>query len=257
MPGAILLAGVASLRAGAGKLQIATVAAVTPALGVAVPEARVIGLPSTRDGNISGARALPALRSGLKNANAVLLGPGMDGDRAAETLAPLVARHAGDDATLILDAVAIFALRRNENMLNALAGRAVITPHAGEMATLVGAAKSDVEANAPELALEAAQRFGTIVALKGPESWIAAPDGSLFRYDSGSVGLATSGSGDTLAGIIAGLAARCGDPVVATCWAVWAHGTAGSRLARRVAPVGFLARELLAEVPALVGRAQA
>jgi hydroxyethylthiazole kinase-like uncharacterized protein yjeF len=216
----------------------------------------VIGLAPTREGNISGARALPELRSSLEKADAVLLGPGMDGDRAAETLAPLAARHLGDDTTLILDAVAIFALRRNRNMLNTLAGHAVITPHAGEMATLVGAEKSDVQENAAAVAMEAAQRFGVIVALKGAESWIASPDGSLFRYASGSVGLATSGSGDTLAGIIAGLAARCGDPVVATCWAVWAHGTAGTRLARRVANVGFLARELLAEVPALVGRAQ-
>lgn len=68
------------------------------------------------------------------------------------------------------------------------------------------------------------------------------------------MGLATSGSGDTLAGIVAGIAARGAPALQAAVWGVWAHGTAGERLARRVAKVGFLARELLAELPSLVGR---
>jgi NAD(P)H-hydrate repair Nnr-like enzyme with NAD(P)H-hydrate dehydratase domain len=140
-------------------------------------------------------------------------------------------------------------------MLKSLHGRAVLTPHAGEMATLLGIDKTEVEANPADVAVEAAATFGAIVALKGAESWIASPDGELFHYRGGSIGLATSGSGDTLAGIVTGLTARCGDPLIATCWGVWAHGTAGTRLARRVGQVGFLARELLAEIPPLVGRA--
>ena len=91
--------------------------------------------------------------------------------------------------------------------------------------------------------------MNAIVALKGGETYIATPEGELFRYDSGDVGLATSGSGDTLAGVIAGLVARGSSPLEATLWAVFLHGSAGNRLARRIGRVGYLARELLDEIP--------
>jgi NAD(P)H-hydrate repair Nnr-like enzyme with NAD(P)H-hydrate dehydratase domain len=94
--------------------------------------------------------------------------------------------------------------------------------------------------------------LGAVVGLKGARTHIAAPDGQVFRNETGNVGLATSGSGDTLAGIIAGLAARGATALQATVWGTYLHGRAGDRLARRVGPLGFLARELLAEVPALM-----
>ena len=133
----------------------------------------------------------------------------------------------------------------------------VLTPHAGEMASLLGIDKDDVEADPANTALIAAERFGVVVALKGADSWIADPEGELLHYSGGSVGLGTSGSGDTLAGIVAGLAARGASPLTSAAWGVWAHGSAGRVLSRRMATVGFLARELLAEVPALVGRSGA
>jgi ADP-dependent NAD(P)H-hydrate dehydratase len=253
VPGAILLAGVAALRAGAGKLQLATVRGGALSLGLAVPESLVIALPATSAGEIAGSRAWRALKPHAETTSAVLVGPGMIGDGAAPMIRALV-KALGDDATLVLDSAALLSLRGNEQMLIALDGRAVLTPHAGEMATLLGIDKRDVEADAPAVARHAAERFGAVVALKGAESWIAEPDGSLFHYAGGSVGLATSGSGDTLAGIVVGLVARGAPAAVAAAWAVWAHGTAGRRLARRVGTVGFLARELLAELPALVGR---
>jgi len=88
--------------------------------------------------------------------------------------------------------------------------------------------------------------------LKGAETHIAGPSGEVYCNRSGNVGLATSGSGDTLSGIIAGLAARGADALQAAVWGVYLHGSAGDRLARRVGPLGFLARELLAEIPAVM-----
>lgn len=98
----------------------------------------------------------------------------------------------------------------------------------------------------------AAQELGATVTLKGSTTYIAAQDGALFCNKTGNVGLATSGSGDTLAGIVAGLAARGASPIQAAAWGVHLHATAGERLAKRIGPLGFLARELLAEVPALM-----
>jgi NAD(P)H-hydrate repair Nnr-like enzyme with NAD(P)H-hydrate dehydratase domain len=122
------------------------------------------------------------------------------------------------------------------------------------MAALLGIDKREVETKAPTVARRAAGRYGATVILKGAESWIAEPHGGLFRFTGGSVGLGTSGSGDTLAGIVAGLAASGAPASTAAVWAVWAHAAAGRLLAKRMGMVGFLARELLAELPALLGR---
>ena len=254
VPGAALLAGVAALRAGAGKLQIATVRPAALGLGLSVPEALVVGLDATRAGEIDARRASARLRPHATTADAVLIGPGMLAGRSVHQLIAAVRDMLGSDSTLVLDAAAVLALRGHEHVLAPLGGRAVITPHAGEMATMLGVDKAAVEEDPSAAARFAAERLGAIVVLKGAESWISDPPGRMLRYDGGSVGLATSGSGDTLAGIIAGLAARGAAPIEAAAWGVWAHGSAGERLARRMGKIGFLARELLAEVPALVGR---
>jgi ADP-dependent NAD(P)H-hydrate dehydratase len=251
-PGAILLAGVGALRAGAGKLQLATVKSVAAALGVAVPESLVISLPETRTGEIGGESAGRALDERAAHTDVLLLGPGMMSDRSARAILRAVVRRLSDDTTLVLDAAGIAALRGDDGALRSLGGRAVLTPHAGEMAALLDVAKEAIEAEPASFAREAAARFGAVVALKGAESWIATPDGALYRYAQGSVGLATSGSGDTLAGIVAGLAARGAPAAHAAMWGTFLHGAAGRVLARRMGPIGFLSRELLDEVPGLL-----
>jgi hydroxyethylthiazole kinase-like uncharacterized protein yjeF len=252
VPGAVLLAGMAALRAGAGKLQLATVASTSSALGIAVPESLIVPLPQTRTGEISGSRAHALLREHVEKADALLVGPGMSSERAAHAVVAPLVRHMRDDATLVLDAAAIFALRHDALLLQALHGRAVLTPHAGEMATLLSTDIGDIEANPADAAGEAASRFGAIVVLKGPESWIAQPKGKRYRYSGGVVGLATSGSGDVLAGVLTGLAARGASATTAALWSVYLHGAAGRMLAKRLGPIGFLARELPDEVPRLL-----
>lgn len=254
VPGALLLSGIAALRAGAGKLQVATPRALAIPLGLALPEALVVGLPAGRDGEIAGGRAPAVLRPFVKQVDAMLVGPGMLSVSGARAIARAAVEDLRDTATLVLDAAAIEGLRDDASLLVPLAGRAIVTPHAGEMAALLDIEREDVMADPPGIARLAADTLGAVVVLKGADSFIALPGGELLEYRGGNVGLATSGSGDTLAGIIAGLAARGADPLTAAAWGVWAHGTAGERLARRTAPIGFLARELLAEIPKLVGR---
>lgn len=254
VPGAILLAGIAALRAGAGKLQLATVRGAAVSLALAVPESLVVPLPATAGGEIAAPRAAGVLRRYVAEADAVLIGPGMSRKRSLHALLSSVVSSLGDGATLVLDGAAAVALKNHSRLLAALAGRAVLTPHAGEMASLLGIDKREVMKGAPAIARHAAARFGATIVLKDAESWIAEPGGALFRYTGGSVGLGTSGSGDTLAGIVAGLAATGAPPSTAAVWGVCTHGAAGRLLSRRMGRVGFLARELLAEVPALVGR---
>src|ERR687894_1584914 len=101
-------------------------------------------------------------------------------------------------------------------------------------------------------ARKAASLLKVVVVLKGGRTHIVTPQGEAWTYAEGSVGLATSGSGDVLAGIVAGLLARGAPPAEAAIWGVALHGEAGNRLSRRVGPLGFLARELLDEIPGVM-----
>jgi hydroxyethylthiazole kinase-like uncharacterized protein yjeF len=156
------------------------------------------------------------------------------------------------DATLLLDAGALVCVEGDDECLHILKGEVVLTPHAGEMAKMLGREKEDVSRDALTTARRTARALRAVIALKGRETFIVGPDGKAYCNRTGNVGLATSGSGDTLSGIIAGLAARGASGLQATAWGVYLHGRAGDRLARRMGQLGFLARELLAEVPALM-----
>ncbi len=249
VPGGLLLAGLAALRAGAGKLQLAGPRSIGIALGVAIPEARVIGLPETANGNLdrqAGQRAADC----AEGADVFLVGPGMlDEDaiqKMMELLLPRIAR-----GPLVLDAIALSALRGGRYRFSADA-QVLLTPNAGEMARLTGDTRETIDRDPAGVATTVSRALDAVVALKGPETWIATPDGELFHYSTGKVGLATSGSGDVLAGIAVGLLARGATAEQAGAWSVYIHGEAGNLLARKIGPVGFLARELLTEIPTLM-----
>ena len=99
---------------------------------------------------------------------------------------------------------------------------------------------------------QALELLHAVVVMKGAQTQIVDPQGAVWSYTGGGVGLATSGSGDVLAGLIVGLLARGATPVQAATWGVYLHGEAGARLARTQGPVGFLARELAGEAPRIL-----
>lgn len=252
LPGALVLAGTAVLRAGAGKLQLATTEPVALHVGVAVPEALVLGVAEGAGGGIA-ARGADEIADYAERADCVLIGPGLVDERAiARLLATLLPRVRR--GSVVLDAGALAPLGDDPGLLRHLGGRVAITPHAGEMASLLGIDRHAVEGEPAAAARAAAEALGAVVALKGPVTHIAEPGGAMLRYDRGRVGLATSGSGDTLAGLVAGLLARGAPPLVATAWGVFLHGEAGNALSRRLGRVGYLARELLDEVPGIMAR---
>ncbi|MGA0606766.1 NAD(P)H-hydrate dehydratase [Phenylobacterium sp. VNQ135] len=247
--GAVLLAAVAALRAGAGKLQVAAPASFATHLALALPEARVFGLRETADGELA-AEAATALADAAPRVNAVVIGPGLLDSAAAGELALRLMQP--DGPPMVVDAAAMPGLAEAPDRARRHAGRLVLTPHAGEMAGLLGRSKAEVEAAPLDAARSLAADLHAVVALKGPETFIVSPDGRAWRNVGHCPGLATSGSGDVLSGIIGGLLARGAPPAQAAAWGSYIHGAAGRRLAARIAPVGFLARELLDEIaPAL------
>jgi len=239
VPGAAILAGVAALRAGAGKLQIVTDAAVAAAIGVAVPEARVMsGSPLDY----------------VADAQSVTFGCGMDhGPALDRLLAGLL--DCGAEVPLALDAAVLGCLAKVEAKVRAWPGGITLLPHPGEMARLLECDAEGVEIDPLGAVRRAAERYRAVALVKGRYSFIAAPDGRAFRFEGGGIGLATSGSGDVLAGLVGGLAARGADPLTATLWGVWLHGEAGRILTQRVGRVGFLAREIADLVPGLLSKA--
>ncbi|NYE59825.1 hydroxyethylthiazole kinase-like uncharacterized protein yjeF [Duganella sp. 1224] len=257
MPGAVLLAASAALRAGAGKLTIATAASVAAHIGTAVPEARVISLEETPDGGLLADHAA-SLHHACSQASAVLIGPGMQDDAACCHLVRALLPHCAD-THLILDAAGMSIVGRDAacDAASTPAGfrfdrPVLLTPHAGELARLTGADKHDIQAQPEAAARLAAQRWQTTVALKGAVTVVATVDGRQWRHEGGNAGLAISGSGDVLAGIITGLAARGATLEQAAAWGIALHALAGEQLALKHGPLGYLARELSTEVPALL-----
>lgn len=248
--GAALLAGTAALRAGCGKLQIATGASVAPGLGIAMPEARVLSFRETGEGCIDPA-TVPDFAERCRHTNALVIGPGMEPGEGLTRLIERILAN-GADHPLVLDAAVLGHLAALERQARGWRGGLVLLPHAGEMARLLDWGADRIAADPAAAAREAADRYRATVLIKGEWSFVATPDGELFRYHGGGVGLATSGSGDTLAGIVGGLAARGADALTALLWGVHLHGEAGRILAQRVGRVGFLAREIPDLVPQLL-----
>lgn len=244
LPGSILLSGEAALRSGAGKLQLAAPASIAIPMGVGIPEARVFALPEGENGALD-AKAGGDVALHARGAGAVLIGPGMLNEDAVRRFLDVFLNRI-KDKPLAIDATALSGLPGGDYSFPVTA---VLTPHAGEMAALTGETKEAVLRRPAELAIETARRLNAVVALKGATTNIATPDGDLFIYAGGKVGLATSGSGDILAGIVVGLLARGADPAQAAAWAAYVHGESGNRIMRRVGLLGLLARDLLREIP--------
>lgn len=250
VPGAALLAAMSAMRAGAGRLRIATVESVATQLGVAIPEAMVVGLPEHRNGGFAGS-AVERIAELAQTADAVVAGMGVErGDTCKRIADALLATG----AALALDAALLHSLEPLTRSGIERPVMPVLLPHAGELAALLDCDEDEVAAEPLRSGRRAAELYRSVVLVKGVTSFVVHPDGRSFRFDGGAPGLGVSGSGDTLAGIAGGLLARGAEPLHALLWSVWLHGTAGERLAERVGPVGFLARQIPDEIPALLPR---
>lgn len=250
VPGGLLLTAEAALRAGAGKVQVATARGPAQTLGIAMPEIAVFPMDEDARGEISG--LTEGLEHDIARSDAVIAGPAMGCGIAAGSVVDRLLGSECAALTLVLDAAALMTLPERADRLATRWEPAILTPHVGEMAAMLECDAAAIEADRPGAVREAAKRYGAVVLLKGATSLIADRDGTLLAYAGGGVGLATGGSGDVLAGLAAGLAARGASPLEAAAWAVWLHGEAGRRCAEQIGPLGFLARELLAHVPGLM-----
>jgi ADP-dependent NAD(P)H-hydrate dehydratase len=245
-PGAAALTGIAALRVGAGRLTVAVAESVAGAFAVSFPEAGVIALPETSHGAVAGHRGADAVADELE-VDCIVIGPGLDDPDEAGALLERLLPAIPERTVVLLDAFALGALGNDPSVGEPLRGRLILTPNATEAGFLL---HEDVDDLQPAL-LAVAERFGAVVSGGG---MVAEPSGRLRAVTVGGPGLGTSGSGDVLAGAIGGLVGRGAEPADGTCWATYLHARAGDRLAERIGPLGYLARELADELPFVLAR---
>jgi ADP-dependent NAD(P)H-hydrate dehydratase len=243
--GAVRLAGEAALRAGAGKLAIATVAASASALAVAVPESQVLGLRSESE-NIS-VSAADDVVDRAETADVVLVGPGFtDPDASADFLGRVLPRLG---CPVVVDALASAYLTKHPEGLHHLEGRVILTVNPTELAHTAGRDADEVTRDPLEAARAVARRSRVVVMCGGSSKHVVRPSGETWVVAGGGPGLGVSGSGDVQAGIVAGLFTRCSDTAQAAVWGAYVHARIGERLAAAVGTVGYLARELPEQIP--------
>jgi ADP-dependent NAD(P)H-hydrate dehydratase len=248
--GAALLASLGALRAGAGILQVATCRASAAHLRMAMPEALVVDCDETPAGGIHPSAAV-RLAELASDCDAVLVGPGMV-DEAAVAELTLGLLNKASRASFILDAEAFVQMRDHLGVLQRQVGRLVVTPHTGEMAKFLNVPRDQIDEQPEAFGKKACDLTGAVVALKGAITHIVSPSAESWMCNHGCIGLATSGSGDTLAGILSGLVARGARLEVAAIWGTYLHAEAGQRLTKRHGAVGFLAREIPDEIPRIM-----
>jgi hydroxyethylthiazole kinase-like uncharacterized protein yjeF len=250
VPGAALLAATGAMRAGAGKLKIATVKSAAMAIGVAMPEAMVLGLPEADDGGFGGG-AIDRIADYSAEADAVVAGPGVKRSDLCKRMADVLLES---DAALALDVALLDTLEPLHERELKRTSAPILLPNAKELASLLDCTPEHVDGDPVGCGLRAAEIYRSVVLVKGVTSHVVTPGGECWAYEGGAPGLGVSGSGDVLAGIVGGLLARGAEPLNALLWSVWLHGEAGAQLARKVGPIGFLARQIADEVPALLPR---
>ena len=239
--GAAAMAGQAALRAGAGLVTVATTESVLPIVAISMPELMTAALAETSEGSIAN-QSVTAL---LKDKTVVAIGPGLG--TAVETSA--FVRRVGSECRvqMVIDADGLNALVGFEGDL----GGAVLTPHPGEMARLIGKSVESVTSNRIEVATDFAKKRNAYVVLKGYRTTVAAPNGSVYINPTGNPGMATGGTGDILTGMIAGILAQehLGSFIERLCLAVYLHGLAGDFAAEEVGEEALIATDLLRFLP--------
>lgn len=248
MTGAAYLCAKAAYRSGAGLVEIFTHESGRDALAALIPEAII----NTYGDDYS----FVDLASSLERANTVAIGCGLGVGSLQRRLVGDVLRHADREKTaLVIDADGINVISRNPSLLKYVRG-AILTPHMAEMARLVRAEANDILASPQEYAYGFAKRYGAVCLLKDNRTVVSDGSERIYLNQSGNSGMATGGSGDVLAGVIAGLVAQrsCSELSLfeLSCLGAYVHGLAGDLAAEKLGKYALMASDIIAALPAVV-----
>jgi NAD(P)H-hydrate epimerase len=249
--GAAYLASMGAARSGAGIVRLLVAQSIYPILAEKCTEVVVGPVPEISPG-VVGHASLSGILRGFAGADAGVIGPGLGRDastrRLIEDLIPRVA------APLVLDADALNLLSEHRTILPRLSPQIVLTPHPAEFARLAGLETAAVQQDRRGIASRFAKVWNKVVVLKGAGTVIAAPDGRVTLNPIATPALASGGTGDVLAGLIAGLMGQKLPAFEAAVTGVHLHSLAGMDLEASLGQAGVLASDLLPQLPRVMER---
>jgi NAD(P)H-hydrate epimerase len=245
--GAAQMAALGAMRSGAGLVTVACPQTVQPPIASGLNEATYLPLPDA--GGVVAPEAAAMVARALASYGVLLLGPGL-GQGASQTafvrqLVPILEQG----PAAVIDADGLNALAALPCWHERLAGRCVLTPHPGEFARLSRATIDAVQGYRLATARDAAKEWGQVVVLKGAHTVVASPGGPAAVSPYANPGLASAGTGDVLAGAVAGLLAQGASPFEAACCGVYLHAAAAEGLRPEMGDAGLIAGDLLVELP--------
>ena len=245
--GAAALAAAGAYRVGAGLVTLAVPRGIQPMVAPRLAEATYLPLDEADGAAAPGAAA--AIRHALDGYDVLLAGCGLSTAAAGAVRSLVLGLDAPGLRGVVVDADGLNALAGVDGWAGRLSPGAILTPHPGEMARLTGLTVHDIQAERLGTAGEWAERWGVVVVLKGANTVVAAPDGRAWLSPFANPALASAGTGDVLAGVIAGLLAQGLAPAEAAACGVYLHGMAGDAVRTELGPAGLLASDLLPEIP--------
>ena len=246
--GAAALAAEGALRAGAGLMTLASVEPVIAAVAARCPECVFLPCRQSAGGGVS-AQSGKAVLEKVRGMDVLLFGPGLGDTEDTAALLEQLGPSAG--CALVLDADGLNAAAKMDALPRSPGLPLILTPHPGEMARLCGLTIAEVNAGREGIAAGYARAEDCVVVLKGHRTIVAGPDGEVFVNPTGNPGLSRGGSGDILAGMIAGLAAQGLPPLDAAVCGVWLHGAAADQCAKRLGQYGMLPHDIFTDLGAI------
>jgi NAD(P)H-hydrate epimerase len=244
--GAPFLCAQAAMKSGVGAVLLGIPKGIHFIMAKKATEVILLPLDETSEGTV-GSNALPAIEERIAWADVVVVGPGLSRNRETqELLARIVPRIA---KPLVLDADALYTIARDSSLVKRRKHETVLTPHVGELGRIIKKESAEIEERRVEVARSSAEVLRSVVALKGSPTATASASGEVYLNSSGNPGMATAGSGDALAGVIASLAAQGITTVGATYSGVFVHGLAGDLAEQRFGQRGMMAVDIVDALP--------
>ncbi|EKD89968.1 MAG: carbohydrate kinase [uncultured bacterium] len=235
-PGAAYLACAACYRVGAGLVALAADPMVEVIVSRRLPEVTFLSLNEVIERK--------------DKYDVLLLGPGLGQKPTAVKL--LKHLFEGSVCKMVIDGDGLNILSKVNSWWERLDGACVLTPHPGEMARLTGLSVDEIQKNREQVVVDYARKWGQVVVLKGASTVIASPCGEVLKSLFANPVLATAGTGDVLAGAIAGIIAQQVAPYAAAGVGVYLHGEAGEMLRKKIGDAGVLASDILPLLPLVI-----
>ncbi|MBI2829615.1 MAG: NAD(P)H-hydrate dehydratase [Chloroflexi bacterium] len=248
--GASYLACNGSMLVGAGLVTLALAKSLQPVLASKLTEPTYLPLPEATAGIIA-PKAIEVLVQHLDSYNVLLLGCGLGQSQSVTEFVGSLLFETKLPRS-VLDADALNILSKTPRWWQKLTDDAILTPHPGEMSRLTGIPVEEIQSNRLEVTQKAAKEWHKTVVLKGAYTVIASPDGRAMISPFANPGLASAGTGDVLAGAIAGLLGQGLSLFDAAVTAVHIHGKAGEAVRQELGDAGMVASDLLPALPKVI-----